>query len=345
MNWLPVIWLSTLIFCASGASQAQSSVAPATALAVQLADPVQPTLDQWLMRLHMAAREQRGYVGTFVVTTGQYMSSSRIWHVCDGQQQVERVDALTGEPRSTFRRNDQVVTFLPVSRIAIRERRESLGLFPDMLSQADLSLAQFYRLKAIGRDRVAGLESDVAQLQPVDALRFGYRVWTEQKTGLVIKLQTLDASQAVLEQAAFSELQLGAPVIMAKLSGQMNHTQGYRMRSTELVKTTAAQEGWLQTSVAAGFKPMSCNKRMDGNLPGDQRGTLQCVYSDGLASVSLFIEPLDAARHLAAQQQTPLAMGATHVLMRQIGDWWLTAVGEVPVATLVLFAQGLERKK
>jgi sigma-E factor negative regulatory protein RseB len=132
---------------------------------------------------------------------------------------------------------------------------------------------------------------------------------------------------------------------MSKLSGQMNATQGYRVRTTELVKTTATQEGWQPTTPVPGFKPMSCNKRLEGSLPGDQRSTLQCVYSDGLASVSLFIEPFDAAQHLSAQQQTPLAMGATHVLMRQIGDWWLTAVGEVPVATLVLFAQGLERKK
>jgi sigma-E factor negative regulatory protein RseB len=76
---------------------------------------VQRPLDQWLMRLHAASRG-RAYSGTFVVSTGQFMSSSRIWHVCDGQQQIERVEALTGEPRSTYRRNDQVVTFWPGSR-------------------------------------------------------------------------------------------------------------------------------------------------------------------------------------------------------------------------------------
>jgi sigma-E factor negative regulatory protein RseB len=340
---LPFALLTALVFCVSAScqAQAQGQVMPTT-------HPTQQqdhqTLDQWLMRLHKASRG-RAYIGTFVVTTGQYMSSSRIWHVCDGQQQMERVDALTGEPRTTFRRNDQVITFLPASRVAIRERRESLGLFPELLSQADSSLAQYYRLKRIGRERVAGLEADVAQLLPVDALRFGYRIWTEQKTGLVIKLQTLDSAETVLEQAAFSELQLDAPVIMTKLNTQMNATQGYRLRTTEMVETTASQEGWLQTTTVAGFKSMSCNKRSDGSLPGRPNGALQCVFSDGLASVSLFIEPFDPVRHLPAQQQTPLAMGATHVLMRQIGDWWLTAVGEVPVSTLILFARGLERKK
>jgi len=341
LKQLALCLLTALLCLTGGLVHAQT---PASASGAASALPVSPSLDQWLLRLHTASRG-RAYIGTFVVTTSQYMSSSRIWHVCDGNQQMERVDALTGEPRSTFRRNDQVVTFFPASRVAIQERRESLGLFPDLLSQVDSSLAQFYRLKTIGHERVAGLAADVAQLQPVDALRFGYRIWTEKRTGLVIKLQTLDATQAVLEQAAFSELQLGAPVVMAKLSGQMNNTQGYQLRRADLVQTTAGQEGWLQTSGVPGFKPISCNKRMEGQLPGDPRGTLQCVYSDGLASVSLFIEPFDATRHQPTQVQTPLVMGATHVLMRQLGDWWLTAVGEVPVATLVLFAQGLERKK
>ncbi len=307
-----------------------------------LPDP--PAVAQWLLRLNAASRT-RAYVGTFVVTSGQFMSSSRIWHVCDGQQQMERVEALTGEPRSTFRRNDQVVTFLPVSRVVIRERRESLGLFSELLSRTDSSVAQYYRLKIVGRDRVAGLQADVAQLLPMDALRFGYRIWTEQKTGLVIKLQTLDSGHALLEQAAFSELHMGAPVHMARLSALMDNTQGYQVRHVAWVKTSAAEHAWLQKVVVPGFVPVHCSKPTEGGLADNKGRTLQCVFSDGLASVSLFIEPFDAARHTLAQQHAPLAMGATHVLMRQLGDWWLTAVGEVPQQTLALFAQGLERKK
>ena len=303
-----------------------------------------PSLDQWLMRLHAASRG-RAYSGTFVVTTGQYMSSSRIWHVCDGQQQIEHVEALTGEPRSTYRRNDQVVTFWPASRVAIHERRESLGLFPDLLNRADSSVARFYQLKTAGRERVAGLLAEIAQLTPVDEMRFGFRIWTELKSGLVVKLQTLDQHHTVMEHAAFSELQMDAPVKMAKLAAQMENTQGYQLRSAVLRSTTADAEGWRLTAVVPGFKPMSCNRRSAQNLPGTSDDTLQCVFSDGLASVSLFIEPFDAARHLPAQHQQPMAMGATHVLMRQLGDWWLTAVGEVPVRTLKVFVEGLERKK
>lgn len=302
------------------------------------------SISRWLMRLHDAARLQT-YVGTFVVTAGDTMSSSRIWHACDGQLQMERVDALTGAARSTFRRNDQVMTFLPERRVVISETRDSLGLFPNLLNRADSSIARFYRLKVLGRERVAGLDSEVVQLVPVDALRFGYKVWTEQQTGLVVKLQTLDPALGVLEQAAFSELQLGEPVSMVKLAALMDNTEGYQVEKPELVKTTAAQEGWRFKAQVDGFKPMACHKRVSSDPSAEQGNTLQWVFSDGLASVSLFIEYFDAARHSKMVRHDQFAMGATHMLTHRLGPWWITAVGEVPTQTLAIFVQGLERKK
>ena len=301
-------------------------------------------ISRWLMRLHDAAR-QRTYVGTFVVSAGDTMSSSRIWHVCDGQQQMERVDALTGVARTTFRRNEQVVTFLPERREVISETRESIGLFPNLLNRADSSIAQFYGLKVLGRERVAGLVSEVVQLVPIDGLRFGYKVWTEHETGVVVKLQTLNADQRVLEQAAFSELQLGENVSMARLVAQMDNTEGFKVYKPEIRKTTAAQEGWSYKGEVAGFKPMACHKRL-GAVPSDaSANTLQWVFSDGLASVSLFIENFEPARHNKTAPSEQFSIGATHMLARRLGDWWITAVGEVPTQTLALFIQGLERKK
>ena len=184
---------------------------------------------EWLERMHEASR-RRNYVGTLVVSSNTgAMSSARIWHACDGRQQLERVESLTGTPRSTFRRNEEVVTFLPEARIARTERRESLGLFPDLLKSSESSIPEFYAARRIGSDRVAGFTADVLHLVPKDQLRYGYRIWSEKKSGLVMKLQTLDLDQVVLEQAAFSELQLDAPVRADKLSQMMAATGGWRV--------------------------------------------------------------------------------------------------------------------
>lgn len=299
------------------------------------------SINDWLMRMHEASRK-RSYVGTFVVSSGGSMSSAKIWHVCEGDQQMERVETLTGAPRSIFRHNDQVVTFMPDHKVVRSEKRESLGMFPQLLQSADGRIADYYKVKQEGVDRVAGVEADIVLLVPKDNMRFGYRVWTEQKKGLVVKLQTLDTDGKVLEQAAFSELQLDAPVKMDKLLQMMGKVEGYRVEKPVLVKTTASAEGWLLKAPVPGFKPMSCYKRPASTSPAGGEEPLQWIFSDGLASVSIFVEPLDRQRH---DRESSLSMGATQTITRQLDTYWVTVMGEVPMSTLKLFANGLERKK
>ncbi|TFZ04053.1 MucB/RseB C-terminal domain-containing protein [Ramlibacter humi] len=297
-------------------------------------------VNEWLMRMQEASRV-RSYIGTFVVTAGGgAMSSARIWHSGDATQQVERVEVLSGAPRSTFRKNDEVITFLPEHRLVRAEKRESIGLFPSLLKSSDTSIPEFYTARRMGADRVAGFDADVVQLAPKDGLRYGYRVWSEKRSGLVIKLQTLDAEGNVLEQAAFSELQLDAPVRAEKLSQMMQPPPGWRVERADAIKTNPASEGWALKAAVAGFKPMSCYKRP--MPPGAPEGSMHWVFSDGLAAVSLFVEPYDRQRHA---QEGLFASGATQTLTRRIDEWWLTVVGEVPPQTLRAFAQSLERRR
>jgi sigma-E factor negative regulatory protein RseB len=285
--------------------------------------------------MHDASR-QRSYIGTFVVSSGNgAMSSARIWHACDGNRQVERVESLSGERRSTFRRDDEVLTFLPEARTVRSERRESLGVFPELTRPDGTAIPEFYTARRVGADRVAGFDADIVQVLPKDALRFGYRIWSEKKSGLVVKLQTLDDAGHVLEQAAFSELQLDAPVRMQQLAQMMAVPVGWRVEKPEAVKTTAAAEGWGLKTTVAGFRPVNCYKR-----PAE--GVVQWIFTDGLASVSIFIEDFDRERHV---QEGVFASGATHTLTRRMQDWWITAVGEVPPQTLKAFSLSLERRR
>lgn len=298
-------------------------------------------LSEWLVRTHEASR-RRAYTGTFVVSAGNAMASARMWHVCDGTQQMERVETLTGTPRTTLRRNDEVVTFVPETRVAVWERRESLGLFPALLQSQASQLGEFYSLRRVPQsDRVAGFEADVVDLVPRDALRFGYRIWSEKKTGLMVKLQTLDAEQRVLEQVAFSELQLDAPVRMDQLLKQMKAREGYTVQHHKLLPTTPQNQGWQLKAPVPGFAPVSCHVR-EAVAPGQPSPPMQWVFSDGLASVSVFAELFDPKRH---GNEGGMATGATHSLSRRHGDFWLTVVGEVPPKALQQFAQQIERTR
>lgn len=301
--------------------------------------PASRSVNEWLSRMHEASRH-RAYTGTLVVTAGSAMSASKIWHACDGNQQMERVETLTGAPRTTYRRNSEVITFEVDTRKAVIEKRESLGMFPDLVNAPRNLIAQFYGARELGAQRVAGHLADLVEFQPRDELRFGYRVWSEQKTGLVVKLQTLDGRGRVLEQVAFSELQLDAPVSMDKLARSMKDTRGYDVIKPSLRKTTPQAEGWRLKDNVPGFTSMSCHIRDGEGASGPGQSPMQWVFSDGLASVSLFVEPFDAQRH---GKDGEAAVGATHSVSRRVGEHWVTAVGEVPSATLQRFAQALER--
>ncbi|RYX97665.1 MAG: transcriptional regulator [Comamonadaceae bacterium] len=324
---------------ALGYAAAQTAPASTVSPAGSSTPAESKSINDWLMRMHEASKK-RAYIGTFVVSAGGAMSSSKIWHVCDGNQQMERVDTLTGAPRSTFRHNDQVVTFMPEHKVARSEKRESLGMFPDLLRSTDSRIADFYKAGKEGTERVAGVDAEVIALVPKDKMRFGYKVWAEREKGLLVKLQTLDLDGKVLEEAAFSELQLDAPVKMDKLLQMMKKTDGYKVEKPVLIKTTASAEGWTFKSAIPGFKPMSCYKRPAGPDGGDE--PLQWIFSDGLASVSIFVEPFDAQRHA---KPSTLSLGATQTMTRQLDNYWLTVMGEVPLSTLKLFANGLERSK
>ncbi len=331
--------LALMGFALAAASDAAAQTPPPVATTVSGVSAEPRNINDWLMRMHEASRN-RSYVGTFVVSSGGAMSSARIWHVCDGTQQLEKVETLTGAPRTIFRHNDKVVTFMPDQKVVRAEKQESLGLFPQLLKSTDSHIADFYTARQGGSERVAGLEADIVALIPRDTMRFGYRVWAEQKKGMVIKLQTLDADGKVLEQAAFSELQLDAPVKLDKLAQMMARVDGYRIEKSGLVKTTASAEGWVLKTPVPGFQSMGCHKRP---LAGQGRSDpMQWVFSDGLASVSIFVESFDAQRHL---KESRMSLGATQSLTRRVDAYWLTVMGEVPMATLGLFADGLERKK
>lgn len=333
-RWVPTLMASSLLAAAGGAVAASpAESAPAVRPAAERAGV------QWLVRAHEASR-RKTYAGTFVVLSASgATASSRIWHAGDGDQQVERMDALSGTPRTTFRHNAQVVTFLPESRIAKTEQRDAAGLFPHLMRVGPASVTQFYGVRHAGAERVAGFDTDVLQLQPKDTLRYGYRLWAEKKSGFAVQLQTLDGDGRILEQAAFSDLDLDAPVRADRLLQMMADTTGYRIEKAERTAASAAEEGWALKAPVAGFQPMDCFRRVPAS---SMPGSMQWIFSDGLATVSLFIEPYGTR----PRQEWQNAMGVTQMLGRRVGaDWWLVAIGEVPAQTLKAFAAALERRR
>lgn len=299
----------------------------------------------WLTRIQDAANK-RNFVGTVVVSAGGTVASTRIAHYGEGRDQFERIDSLDGQVRSVYRHNDLVHTVWPQRRVAVVEQRDQMSSFPGLLQAGHDRVQEYYDLKPIAVERVAGHEANVLVLKPRDKLRFGYRLWAEKASGLLLRAEVLGERGEVLESSAFSEVSIGVRAQSENVVQAVKKLDGYKIIKQQQQSTQPEGEGWTLKASVPGFKLVSCVKRqldVQGRAAqGAGEQTLQTVYSDGLTYVSIFIEPYNAERHA---KPIVTAIGATQTMMRRDGDWWITAMGDVPSGTLRQFANGFERKK
>jgi sigma-E factor negative regulatory protein RseB len=300
----------------------------------------------WLLRIHQAA-SQSNFQGTFVVSGAGAVSSARIAHFCDGNNQFERIESLDGQTRHVFRHNDVVQTVWPDSRVVRIEQRDFVMSFPALLQAGDDRIADYYDVHAQGGDRVAGHEARVLWVKPKDAHRYGYRLWADKASGLLLRADVLGERGELLESSAFSEVSIGVKPHPDSVLSAMKRLDGYRVFRPQLTPTRLEAEGWQLRATPPGFRQVSCVKRsMDGVGPGERDDdgpqVVQSIFSDGLTHVSVFIEPFNSRRHI---REMLASVGATQTLMRRHGQWWLTVVGDVPAATLRSFADNLEPKK
>ena len=331
----------------AGAVWLVAPLAQAQAGAASDAGPAQAhEVRSWLLRIHEAA-SHRNFQGTFVVSGGGTVSSARIAHFCEGPSQFERSESLDGQPRHVYRHNDVVTTLWPTSRVAMVEQRNLLAQFPALLQAGVDRIADFYDVRRQGSERMAGHESNVLLVKPRDAYRYGYRLWADRASGLLLRADVIGERNEVLESSAFSDVTIGVKPQPETVLQPMKRLDGYRVLRPVLIPTRLEAEGWALRQPAPGFRQVSCVKRpmeSDGVVEKDaaEQQVLQAIYSDGLTYVSVFIEPFNPQRHTRPMLAS---VGPTQTLMQQQGDWWVTVLGDVPPATLRVFAKGLERSK
>jgi sigma-E factor negative regulatory protein RseB len=318
--------------------QVRAQAGPATAPASPPSD-----LRGWMARVQQAATTLN-YQGTLVFNAAGVVSSSRVMHYCEGKQRFERVDALDGEARQVLRHNDLTQTMFPRSRVAVIEERFAMPEFPG-LPPSDGRSQDAYDLHVIGTERVAGYPAQVLMLKPRDAHRFAQRLWAEESSGLLLRADVLGLHGELLESASFSDVAIGGRAYPEAVLHAMRKLDGYRVVRPTSMRTQLEAEGWTLARSIPGFHLVGCLRKDLSPLAEPQGGVdgrvLMAVFSDGLTHVSVFMEPYDVQRH----KPVATSLGATHTVMMRSGDWWITAVGDVPMATVQLFATALQRRR
>jgi sigma-E factor negative regulatory protein RseB len=291
----------------------------------------------WLEKLRAAA-QRLDYSGVFVYQQGPDASTSRITHLGKARASLEKIEMLDGLPRECLRNGDETICYMPTERRLIVESRGNEKAFPDFPAASADQLAQYYRARKTGSARVAGRDAQAIALEPLDGLRYGYRLWADKATGLLLRAQTISEKGEVVEQIAFTQLAIG-PIQPARVKASFSDTRGWRIENAVVSNLDLSR--WTIKWVPGGFRQIRAVRRMVTDHTSAQapvqREISQLLYSDGLAGISIFIEPWSPQRRGA-----PVHQGALNMVGKRHGEFWLTIVGEVPMTVIRQVADSIQ---
>jgi sigma-E factor negative regulatory protein RseB len=308
------------------------------ALGVVQADDDSDDAFQWLKRMGEASRSLN-YEGTFVYRQGSLLDTLRIVHRVDAQGERERMVSLNGVAREVVRDAKGVTCILPDHHSVVVDRSRRNGLLPSAFRTANAGLDAHYGFTLGGEERVAGRTARVVNIQPKDAYRYGYRLWLDEDTALLLKSELLGSDGAVLEQILYTSIDIGADIPDDLLEpstlgeGYTWHTSGQDQSVSD-----PGESEWDTSWLPAGFSL----RHRERNPLSDQPAPVQHMwFSDGLASFSLYVERLEADKDPFRGHSR---VGAMNAFGTVVDDYQITVVGAVPQDTVDRIGRAVRRK-
>jgi sigma-E factor negative regulatory protein RseB len=290
---------------------------------------------QWIQAARVAALRVN-YTGTIIYQAGGEMTSSRITHMFDGSKSLERIQTLDGKPREYLRKrsasDDEVHCLIPESRKIVVEKRSVEDSFPALSSASPDEILQRYEAKLGPVERVAGFEAQALALEPRDNLRYAYRFWLDRSSGLLLRAQTLNERKEVIEQISFSDVRIGERIDRSALKSPWS-TDGWSVVRSDYRKADLAKQGWIVPTPDGFRRTKEVVRRMHS------ADAMQVVFADGLATISVFIEPGSA---IADPPDSVHVHGPTSAFSRRVSEALVTVVGEVPPGTVRAVALSVE---
>jgi sigma-E factor negative regulatory protein RseB len=159
-------------------------------------------------------------------------------------------------------------------------------------------------------------------------------------TGLLLKARMVNERNETIEQFAFTQLQIGGHIHPERLKASLAGKAGdWRVHDAKAVAASLDDSGWVFRNEVPGFKKSAGMRRQLPSAPD----VLHFVFSDGLAAVSVFVEPLAAGQ--TRPEEGMFASGAINIYKRVVGDHLLVVLGEVPPLTLKRIGDGAEPRR
>jgi sigma-E factor negative regulatory protein RseB len=290
-----------------------------------------PAAAQWLARMNQALTT-RNYDGTFSHWHGGRVEMLRIIHRMQDGTVSERLASLDGSGREFVRTGASLACYLPDKRTVLVEQRppqQSLVGFPTVNDQT----ANFYDIREIGRTRLNRRDTHIITVSPRDEYRYGYRLWIDDSTAMPLKTELCDAHGRVIEQIVFASLTLSSHIPDAAFKPEVATTGFQWLRNDAAPQPSGAPLAWSAMRLPPGFRMTVRSLQM---LPGSANAVDHLVFTDGFASVSVFVEQAPTAPAPPLPQSA--TVGSSSAFSTVVDGHKITAVGEVPPATVQFIA-------
>ncbi len=288
---------------------------------------------QWIQKMSMAMRDL-SYKGNFVYVQNNQIESMSIVHVKDSRGMRERLISLNGEAREILRDNNNLTCVWPSSRQVVVDQSNQSTSSPIWIPDDVKRISRFYEFSMSGTDRIADHNAVIISIKPKDEYRYGMKAWVDEKNGLLLQSVLLDEQGEIKEQIMFTSLSLMHDDDQVLFSVVPQIDSGYALiRSHTGQESTQlkADAEWKLANLPGGFWiESSFKKKMSENSGYTQ----QMVLTDGMASVSVFIERT-SEQSLTGES----SMGAVNAYGARIQEFTVTAIGEVPAITVKSLAE------
>ena len=291
---------------------------------------------EWLNRMNTAL-EERNYIGTFVHVHDENVETLHVIHRNLDGSVAERIVSRDGIGREIVRENDHVQCILPDRRVVLLEKRRDGNPWLSTTPSYSEKLEQNYRFKVYNTDRIADRETQIIGITPKDEFRYGYVLWLDIETAMPLKSQLREASR-IVEEILFSEIDFPESIPDSVLEPSIS-TDGFTLydaQHDDHEVAAADSVPWSVSSLPGGFQLTDSNYRP---IAGSKYPVEHLVYSDGLATVSVFIEDPKTDADVAEGFSV---VGSTNAFSTTVRGRKVTAVGEVPRHTVHSIATSLQ---
>ena len=303
---------------------------------------------EWLEKMKTALAT-RNYDGTFFHLSDGRVETMRIVHRVRAGRVTERLLSLDGSGREFVRNNDELTCYLPDQHTVLVEPRQDHGPFLGSLPQFGSDVNEFYRIESLPPTHVLGRAARVIAVNPKDQFRFGYRLWLDETTAMPLKTQLCDAHGQVIEQILFARLDMPENIPDSALTPAV-HTEGMRWvrQGPSRDSASPALSAYRASELPPGFHLTVSGAQ---TLGGATEPATHLVYSDGLATVSVFVEAPRADNSAEvekpnAQSEAPMQglarVGSGFAFSTVVQGHQVTAVGEVPAETVEFIAHSVK---